>query len=261
MSRSDAVPMLSVSNIESYYGPIIAIRGISLEVPRRQIVAVLGANGAGKTTLLKTISGIMEPEKGAVMLEGQAISGDDPAAIVRKGVAHVPEGREIFPLLSVRDNLKLGAYTRPVADGIAGDMEMVFGYFPILKERAGQMAGTLSGGQQQMLAIARGMMARPRIMLLDEPSLGLSPLAVREIFSVIRRLNVEQGVTMMLVEQNARAALELADYGYVLELGRVVMEGSSSRLLSSPDIQEFYLGVKEGAQRGQRRWKRRKTWR
>ncbi|MYH56742.1 MAG: ABC transporter ATP-binding protein [Boseongicola sp. SB0675_bin_26] len=253
--------MLSVSNIESCYGPIIAIRGISLEVPRRQIVAVLGANGAGKTTLLKTISGIMEPEKGAVMLEGQAIVGDDPAAIVRKGVAHVPEGREMFPLLSVRDNLRLGAYTRPVADGIAEDMEMVFGYFPILKERARQMAGTLSGGQQQMLAIARGMMARPRIMLLDEPSLGLSPLAVKEIFSVIRRLNVEQGVTMMLVEQNARAALELADYGYVLELGRVVMEGSSSRLMSSPDIQEFYLGVKESGQRGQRRWKRRKTWR
>ena len=261
MSRSDAVPMLSVSNIESYYGPIIAIRGISLEVPRQRIVAVLGANGAGKTTLLKTISGIMEPEKGAVMLEGQEIGGDEPAAIVRKGVAHVPEGREIFPLLSVRDNLRLGAYTRPVADGIAEDMEMIFGYFPILKERARQMAGTLSGGQQQMLAIARGMMARPRIMLLDEPSLGLSPLAVKEIFSVIRRLNVEQGVTMMLVEQNARAALELADYGYVLELGRVVMEGSSRRLLSSPDIQEFYLGVKEGGQRGQRRWKRRKTWR
>ncbi len=261
MSRSDAVPMLSVSNIESYYGPIIAIRGISLEVPRQRIVAVLGANGAGKTTLLKTISGIMEPEKGAVMLEGQEIGGDEPAAIVRKGVAHVPEGREIFPLLSVRDNLRLGAYTRPVADGIAEDLEMIFGYFPILKERARQMAGTLSGGQQQMLAIARGMMARPRIMLLDEPSLGLSPLAVKEIFSVIRRLNVEQGVTMMLVEQNARAALELADYGYVLELGRVVMEGSSRRLLSSPDIQEFYLGVKEGGQRGQRRWKRRKTWR
>ncbi len=253
--------MLSVSNIESYYGPIIAIRGISLEVPRQRIVAVLGANGAGKTTLLKTISGIMEPEKGAVMLEGQEIGGDEPAAIVRKGVAHVPEGREIFPLLSVRDNLRLGAYTRPVADGIAEDLEMIFGYFPILKERARQMAGTLSGGQQQMLAIARGMMARPRIMLLDEPSLGLSPLAVKEIFSVIRRLNVEQGVTMMLVEQNARAALELADYGYVLELGRVVMEGSSSRLLSSPDIQEFYLGVKAGGQRGQRRWKRRKTWR
>lgn len=253
--------MLSVSNIESYYGPIIAIRGISLEVPRQRIVAVLGANGAGKTTLLKTISGIMEPEKGAVMLEGQEIGGDEPAAIVRKGVAHVPEGREIFPLLSVRDNLRLGAYTRPVADGIAEDLEMIFGYFPILKERARQMAGTLSGGQQQMLAIARGMMARPRIMLLDEPSLGLSPLAVKEIFSVIRRLNVEQGVTMMLVEQNARAALELADYGYVLELGRVVMEGSSSRLLSSPDIQEFYLGVKAGDQRGQRRWKRRKTWR
>ncbi|MDE0695270.1 MAG: ABC transporter ATP-binding protein, partial [Boseongicola sp.] len=185
--------MLSVSNIESCYGPIIAIRGISLEVPRRQIVAVLGANGAGKTTLLKTISGIMEPEKGAVMLEGQAIVGDDPAAIVRKGVAHVPEGREMFPLLSVRDNLRLGAYTRPVADGIAEDMEMVFGYFPILKERAGQMAGTLSGGQQQMLAIGRGMMARPRIMLLVEPSLGLSPLAVKEDFAVIRRLGVERG--------------------------------------------------------------------
>ncbi|MDO6963000.1 ABC transporter ATP-binding protein [Rhizobium alvei] len=254
-------PVLRIENLESYYGPIMAIRGVSLEVHEGQIVTVLGANGAGKTTLMKTISGVMDPEKGTVRLNGEEIQGLEPDAVVRKGVVHVPEGREIFPLLSVEDNLKMGAYTRPDREGIASDIDMVYSYFPILKERYKQDAGTLSGGQQQMLAIGRGLMARPKIMLFDEPSLGLSPLLVKEIFAIIRRLNRDQKVTMLLVEQNARIALDAAHYGYVLELGRIVMEGDAAKLAASRDIQEFYLGVREEGQRGQRRWKQRKTWR
>lgn len=260
MTPSEA-PLLQVENIETYYGPIMAIRGVSLEVYRGRIVAVLGANGAGKTTLLKTISGVMNPEKGRIKLEGKPIQGLEPDAIVRMGVVHVPEGREIFPLLSVAENLAMGAYVCRDTAAINSDLEMVYGYFPILKERARQQGGTLSGGQQQMLAIGRGLMARPRIMLLDEPSLGLSPLLVQEIFAIIRRLNQEQKVTMMLVEQNAQAALDVADNGYVLELGRVVMAGEAERLKQSKDIQAFYLGVQERGERGQRRWKQRKTWR
>jgi len=253
--------ILDVINLESYYGPIMAIRGVSLEVRKGQIVTVLGANGAGKTTLLKTVSGVMNPEKGKVVLEDREIQGQDPDVIVRQGVVHVPEGREIFPLMSVEENIRMGAYIRSDKSGIADDEEMVYGYFPILKERRNQRAGTLSGGQQQMLAIGRGLMARPHIMLLDEPSLGLSPLLVNEIFAIIRRLNREQGVTMMLVEQNAKVALELADYGYVMELGRIVMADAAEKLEQSKDVQEFYLGVQEEGQRGQRRWKQRKTWR
>jgi branched-chain amino acid transport system ATP-binding protein len=247
--------VLSVRNIESYYGPIMAIRGVSLEVREGQIVTVLGANGAGKTTLMKTISGVMDPEKGQIVYQGNDIAGQSPDRIVRAGIVHVPEGREVFPLLSVEENLKMGAFTR-------SDEEMVFSYFPILAQRRTQAAGTLSGGQQQMLAIGRGLMARPKLMLLDEPSLGLSPLLVKEIFQIIRRLNREQGVTMMLVEQNARTALEVADYGYVMELGRIVMADSAERLLQSKDVQQFYLGVQtEEVQRGQKRWKQKKTWR
>ena len=254
--------VLKVHNLESYYGPIMAIRGVSLEVRRGQIVTVLGANGAGKTTLLKTISGVMDPEKGTVELEGEEIQRMDPDRIVRRGMVHVPEGREIFPLLTVAENISMGAYTRSDSSGIADDIEMVYSYFPILKERHGQAAGTLSGGQQQMLAIGRGLMARPQIMLLDEPSLGLSPLLTQEIFEIIGRLNREQAVTMMLVEQNAHVALDLADYGYVMELGRIVMDDSAAALASSKDVQEFYLGIsQEQNQRGQRRWKQRKTWR
>lgn len=253
--------ILKVDNLESYYGPIMAIRGVSLEVRQGQIVTVLGANGAGKTTLLKTISGIMDPEKGTVVVDGEALQGMEPDKVVRKGVIHVPEGREVFPILTVGENLRMGAYTRHDSDGIASDLEMVYGYFPILKERADQPAGTLSGGQQQMLAIGRGLMARPKIMLLDEPSLGLSPLLTKEIFAIIKRLNVEQGVTMMLVEQNAKVALDVADYGYVMEIGRIVMADDADVLAASKDIQEFYLGVREDGERGQRRWKQRKTWR
>jgi branched-chain amino acid transport system ATP-binding protein len=260
---ADTEVVLRVDNLESYYGPIMAIRGVSLEVRKGQIVTVLGANGAGKTTLLKTISGVMDPEKGTVKLEGVEIQGSEPNEVVYKGMVHVPEGREIFPLLSVGENIQMGAYTRKDSKAdIAADVEMVYSYFPILKERMNQAAGTLSGGQQQMLAIGRGLMAGPRLMLLDEPSLGLSPLLTEEIFAIISRLNKEQNVTMMLVEQNAAVALSVADYGYVMELGRIVMADDAHTLANSKDVQEFYLGIsEEDNQRGQRRWKQRKTWR
>jgi branched-chain amino acid transport system ATP-binding protein len=254
-------PLLEIKNLESFYGPIMAIRGVSLKVDKGQIVTVLGANGAGKSTLLKTISGIMDPEKGEVLFKGQPIQGNEPHRIVEQGIVHVPEGREVFPLLTVDENLSLGAYTRSDKAEIERDREMVFDYFPILAERRMQEAGTLSGGQQQMLAIGRGLMLRPQIMLLDEPSLGLSPLLVQEIFAILRRLNTEEHVTMMLVEQNARIALDLADVGYVMEIGRIVMDGSADRLMESEDIKSFYLGHQEEGQRSEKRWKRKKTWR
>jgi len=210
---------------------------------------------------MKTISGIMDPEKGQVIFEGTEIQGLEPHIIVKKGIVHVPEGREVFPLLTVDENLSLGAYTRKDTAQIAQDREMVFSYFPILAERRNQEAGTLSGGQQQMLAIGRGLMLRPKIMLLDEPSLGLSPLLVQEIFGILKRLNKDEGVTMVLVEQNARVALDLADAGYVMEVGRMVMNDTADKLAASEDIQRFYLGVQDDSQRGERRWKRRKTWR
>jgi branched-chain amino acid transport system ATP-binding protein len=255
-------PILKIDNLESYYGPIMAIRGVSLIVNEGQIVTVLGANGAGKTTLLKTISGIMDPEKGTISLMDEYIQGIEPDKIVKKGITHVPEGREVFPILSVEENLKMGAYARTDKEKILEDLNLVYDYFPILRSCKHQQAGTLSGGQQQMMAIGRGLMARPKIMLLDEPSLGLSPLLTKDIFLIIKRLNIEQGVTMILVEQNAKVALNIANYGYVMELGRIVMGDKSEILLSSKDIQEFYLGQNsEASERGQKRWKQRKTWR
>ncbi|SDC04784.1 ABC transporter ATP-binding protein [Ruegeria marina] len=253
--------ILKVRNIESFYGPIMAIRGVSLEVRPGQIVSILGANGAGKTTLMKTISGVMDPEKGTITFDGEDIQGWEPHKVVQKGIVHVPEGREVFPLLTVDENLTLGAYTATDKAQVERDRELVFNYFPILKERRNQEAGTLSGGQQQMLAIGRGLMANPRIMLLDEPSLGLSPILVQEIFAILKRLNEEQNMTMMLVEQNASAALNLAHHGYVMEVGRIVMDGSAQALMASEDIQNFYLGVQEEGARENRRWKRKKTWR
>lgn len=253
--------LLTLANVESAYGPVRAIRGVSLSVPPASIVAVLGANGAGKTTILKTISGIIDPQKGSVHFKGEAIHGMDPAAIVRRGLCHVPEGREVFPMLSVLDNLMMGAYTRTDRDGVRRDLEQVFRYFPILEERAKQQAGLLSGGQQQMLAISRAIMGQPELMLLDEPSLGLSPKLTREIFDIVVRINRERGTTLLLVEQNAAIALEVADYGYVLEVGRIVMEDTCERLREKEDIREFYLGMKEAGARGERRWKRKKTWR
>jgi branched-chain amino acid transport system ATP-binding protein len=255
------LPVLRLSNVESAYGPIKAIRGVSLQVRRGEIATVLGSNGAGKTTILKTISGILDPRKGSIEFKGQDITAWDPAAIVHEGLSHVPEGREVFPLLSVRDNLLMGAYTRQDRDGVARDLEMVYRYFPILKERATQEAGLLSGGQQQMLAISRALMAAPHLVLLDEPSLGLSPKLTREIFEIVVRINRERGTTFLLVEQNANMALNTADYGYVLENGRIVMEDTCGRLREKEDIREFYLGLKEAGVRGERRWKKKKTWR
>ena len=259
MSTPDII--LKLSNVESYYGPIMAIRGISLQVPRGQIVTLLGANGAGKTTVLKTISGILDPQKGSIEFLGKPIQRMEADRIVRLGLSHVPEGREVFPFLSVRENLMMGAYLRRDRDGVAQDLERVYGYFPRLKERLGQPAGQLSGGEQQMLAIGRALMNRPTLLLLDEPLLGLSPILVKEIFTIIRRVNQEHGMSILLVEQNAKIALETAHYGYVLEIGRVVMNDTCERLMSSPDIQEFYLGAKEAGARGERRWKKKKTWR
>jgi branched-chain amino acid transport system ATP-binding protein len=256
-----AEALLEVSNIETYYGPIMAVRGISFSVPTGSIVTILGANGAGKTTILRTVSGVMEPLKGTVTFAGRQIQGLDPDRIVRLGLSHVPEGREVFPLLTVRENLAMGAYTRRDPAGVAEDLETVSGYFPVLRARREQRAGQLSGGEQQMLTIARALMARPKMILFDEPSLGLSPLLVKEIFEIIVRINRERGVTVLLVEQNASMALRMADYGYVLEVGRIVMEDTCARLLEKDDIKEFYLGLKEGGVRGTRRWKRKKTWR
>ena len=254
-------PLLTLLNIESAYGPIKAIRGVSLQVRRGEIAAVLGSNGAGKTTILKTISGIIDPRKGSIAFKGQDITARDPALIVQQGLSHVPEGREVFPLLSVRDNLAMGAYTRSDRDGVARDLETVFGYFPILRERAHQDAGLLSGGQQQMLAISRALMASPDLILLDEPSLGLSPKLTKEIFEIVVRINRERGTSMLLVEQNANMALNASDYGYVLENGRIVMQDTCARLREKDDIKEFYLGMKEAGVRGERRWKKKKNWR
>jgi branched-chain amino acid transport system ATP-binding protein len=256
---SDAV--LKLLNVESAYGPIRAIRGVSLEVARGRIGTVLGSNGAGKTTILKTISGIIDPRKGTVEFAGENITAKDPAEVVQRGLSHVPEGREVFPLLSVHDNLMMGAYTRRDRDAVGRDLEAVYGYFPILRERSKQEAGLLSGGQQQMLSISRALMAAPQMILLDEPSLGLSPRLTREIFEIVVRINRERGTTLLLVEQNANMALNVADYGYVLENGRIVMEDTCERLREKDDIKEFYLGMKQAGARGERRWKKKKTWR
>jgi branched-chain amino acid transport system ATP-binding protein len=257
--------ILDVRNLETFYGPVMALRGVSIDVPEGSIVTILGANGAGKTTLMKTVSGALAPHKGSIQFRGQRIDGQEPDVLVRRGLAHVPEGREVFPFLNVAENLAMGAYTRNDRSEISRDIEMVYDYFPILRERRLQQAGTLSGGQQQMLAIGRGLMSRPSLMLLDEPSLGLSPLLVQEIFAIIRRLNQEQGVTILLVEQNAHVALKTADYGYVLETGRIVMAGSAEKLLNSDDIREFYLGQSaahgDSEGRQDKRWTRKKTWR
>lgn len=266
-TETPATAVLSVENIETYYGPIQAVKGLSIEVKEGALVTLLGANGAGKSSTLKTISGILEPDKGRVLLKGQDITGFRPDRVAAQGIAHVPEGREVFPFLSVRENLLMGAYLRADKDAVERDIEAVYDYFPILRERADQRAVLLSGGQQQMLAIGRALLSSPSIMLLDEPSLGLSPLLVQEIFAIITRLNRERGVTMLLVEQNASVALEHADYGYVLELGRIVMDGPCAELVKSKDVQEFYLGMGESSAetaesgREDKRWKRKKTWR
>ena len=253
--------LLRLTNIESAYGPIKAIRGVSLEVKKGQIVTLLGSNGAGKTTLLKTISGILDPVRGTVEFANEDITGVESSDLVKKGLSHVPEGREVFPLLTVYENLMMGAYTRNDRDGVERDLEQAYRYFPILKERENQPAGLLSGGQQQMLAIARALLANPQMILMDEPSLGLSPKLTKEIFDIIRMINRDSGRSILLVEQNARIALQTADFGYIMENGRIVMQDTCARLMEKDDIQEFYLGIKKEGVRTERRWKKKKTWR
>jgi branched-chain amino acid transport system ATP-binding protein len=253
--------LLKLTNIESAYGPIKAIRGVSLEVKKGQIVTLLGSNGAGKTTLLKTISGILDPVRGTVEFANEDITGVESSDLVKKGLSHVPEGREVFPLLTVYENLMMGAYTRNDRDAVERDLEQAYRYFPILKERENQAAGLLSGGQQQMLAIARALLANPQMILMDEPSLGLSPKLTKEIFDIIRMINRDSGRSILLVEQNARIALQTADFGYIMENGRIVMQDTCARLMEKDDIQEFYLGIKQEGVRTERRWKKKKTWR
>ena len=252
--------VLELTNIETCYGPVMAIRGVSLAAKDGEISVLLGANGAGKTTVLKTISGAMVPQKGKITFCGREIQGTEPDAAARMGIAHVPEDREIFPFLTVEENLQMGAFSRRDSE-VKTDMDRVYDYFPILAEKSRQQSAYLSGGQQQMLAIARALMLRPAMMLLDEPSLGLSPRLVSEIAAIILRVNREQKMTILLVEQNARMALDIGHYGYVMEVGRIVMEDTCERLRESADIREFYLGVKDEGVRGRRRWKQRKTWR
>ncbi len=254
-------PLLSVRSIETWYGPVNAIRGVNLDVTAGRIVAVLGANGAGKTTLLNTIAGVVDPFKGSIEFDGQPITGKDPDEVARLGVVLVPEGRQVFPFLSVRDNLTMGAFARRRDPGVADDLAHVYSLFPRLKEREGQHGGLLSGGEQQMLAIGRALMARPRLLLLDEPSLGLSPLLMREIFATIARINRERGTTIRVVEQNAALALATAHDGYILELGRVVASDTCEALMRKDDVKESYLGMGGAAGERSHRWKRRKTWR
>ncbi|HEV3097729.1 MAG TPA: ABC transporter ATP-binding protein [Candidatus Dormibacteraeota bacterium] len=234
--------LLEVEAVDTYYGRVQALRGVSLTIDDGEIVTLIGSNGAGKTTTLRTISGLARPTRGRVRLRGADIGGLPPNRVVMRGIGHAPEGRRVFARMSVRDNLFLGAYVRKDAAGIRSDEERIFGFFPRLRERRNQIAGTLSGGEQQMLAIGRALMSRPKILLLDEPSLGLAPILVDTIFQVIREIN-SQGTTILLIEQNAAKALQVANRGYVLETGRIVQEGTAKALLESPDVQRAYLGI------------------
>jgi branched-chain amino acid transport system ATP-binding protein len=255
--------LLEIKNIETYYRLIYAIRGVSLSVEEGTITAILGNNGAGKSTILKTTMGLIEdqPDKGTIEFLGRRIDGRDTEDIVRMGLSYVPEGREVFEELTVKENLMMGAYTNRDKQNIRQNIERAFTYFPILKDRTNQWAGTLSGGEQQMLAIGRALMSKPRLICLDEPSLGLSPILVREIFKIIRGIK-EDGVTILIVEQNARMALNNADFALILENGRFVKKGKASEMLADKDVQEFYLGVRsEQSAKGYQRWKRKKAWR
>jgi branched-chain amino acid transport system ATP-binding protein len=263
--------MLQVNNVEVVYDrTILVLRGVSFEVPMGQIVALLGSNGAGKSTTLKTISGILKPERGEVTAGGVALDGRridqlEPSEIVRHGVAQVMEGRRVFGLLTTEENLIAGAHTRRDRQSVVDrDRDLVYEYFPRLAERRRIKAGYLSGGEQQMLAIARGLMSRPKVMLMDEPSLGLAPLLVEEIFAIVQRLNQEEGMTVLLVEQNVNMALSIAHYGYIMENGRIVLDGAAGALRDNADIKEFYLGLSEvGARKSYREvkhYRRRKRW-
>ena len=233
--------MLTINDINVFYGAIHAIKGVSLEVNKGEIVTLIGANGAGKSTILRTISGLLKPKTGSIQFEGQEIAGMPAHEIVKTGISQVPEGRRIFAEMSVLENLELGAFTRKDKDGIKADMELVFDRFPRLKERIGQLAGTLSGGEQQMLAMGRALMSRPRLLLLDEPSMGLAPLLIKEIFAIIQDIN-KTGTTVLLVEQNANMALSIAHRAYVLETGRITLSGDAKELAASDEVRKAYLG-------------------
>jgi branched-chain amino acid transport system ATP-binding protein len=266
--RSGRELLLAVNNLEVIYEEVILVlRGLSMEVPRGKVVALLGSNGAGKSTTLKAISGLLPSENGeitdgTVVLDGRDVTHATPREIVRLGVSQVMEGRRVFGHLTVEENLAAGAYTR--RDSWREDLEMVYEYFPPLKPRRANDAGYLSGGEQQMLAIGRALMSRPRLLMLDEPSLGLAPLLVAEIFGIVERLNRELKTTILIVEQNARLALDVADHGYIMENGRIVLEGHAQDLRRNPDVQEFYLGLSESGERKSYRdvkhYKRRKRW-
>jgi branched-chain amino acid transport system ATP-binding protein len=267
-TATGAAPLLSVNNIEVVYNDVILVlRGLSLQVPQGRIVALLGANGAGKSTTLKAISGLLKSEdgeitRGDITFAGERLNALEPDAIVRRGIFQVMEGRRIVADMTPLENLRLGAFTRRDRSAIGRDIEMVFEYFPRLKERTG-LAGYLSGGEQQMLAIGRALMARPKLILMDEPSMGLSPLLVKEVFSIIQRVNRDLGVTILLVEQNARIALQVAHYGYIMEQGKIVLDGTAEGLSSNEDVKEFYLG-QGGEERKSfknlKSFKRRKRW-
>jgi branched-chain amino acid transport system ATP-binding protein len=263
-------PLLSVNNIEVIYDHVILVlKGVSLQVPEGGIVALLGANGAGKSTTLKAISGLLRTErgevtKGGIEFQGEAVHRKDPAEVVRRGIVQVMEGRRVFEHLTVEDNLLTGAYSRRNGHSTKADLELVYGYFPRLRERRGSKAGYVSGGEQQMVAIGRALMARPKLMLLDEPSMGLAPMLVTEIYEIIGRLNREEGVAVLLAEQNATMALRIAQYGYVMENGRIVLDGAARTISENEDIKEFYLGLTGVGQRKSYRdvkhYRRRKRW-
>ena len=252
--------MLEVRNIETYYGPIRAIAGISLDIPENGMICILGANGSGKSTILKTIAGVLEPDKGRVIFFRKSITGLSPDRIAQLGISLVPEGREIFPDLTVRECLDLGAYKRRDKAGIQKDVNLCMDYFSVLKERRSQLAGMLSGGEQQMLVVAMALVAKPKLLMVDEPSLGLSPIVNVQLFQIFKNINKNEKTALLIVEQNAKAVLSIAEYGYVMENGRIVLEGPSEKLAKHPDVREFYLGLKNEGVRGTKRWKRRKHW-
>lgn len=235
---------LEIRDLHVSYGGIRALKGIDLTVEEGQIVTLIGANGAGKSTTLRAISGLQKPQSGSILYGGEELVGLPAKEIVRRGIIHVPEGRRVFPDMTVAENLKIGAFLRKDKDCIASDMDYVYSLFPRLKERSWQPAGTLSGGEQQMLAVGRALMSRPKVLMMDEPSLGLAPLIVKDIFSIIRRVNAD-GITVLLIEQNANAALRIADYGYVLETGVIALTGTGEELLRNESVREAYLGKKK----------------
>ena len=235
---------LEIKDLHVSYGGIRALKGVDLTVEEGQIVTLIGANGAGKSTTLRAISGLQKPQSGSILYGGEELIGLPAKEIVRRGIIHVPEGRRVFPDMTVAENLKIGAFLRTDKGGIADDMDYVHSLFPRLKERSWQLAGTLSGGEQQMLAVGRALMSRPKVLMMDEPSLGLAPLIVKDIFSIIRRVNAD-GITVLLIEQNANAALRVADYGYVLETGTSALTGTGEELLRNESVREAYLGKKK----------------